>query len=163
MSTIADDLDVQVTYLGRREHGPHDSRPWPNHAYLVTLRYANHAVDVPYATGLGWKREPEEWLSEIRWAPGYIRGAKLSYYGRFPKQVRDRFYADRDARLRRAVLGSLAADILLCRDHTDDELNEELELKPSQIAAIRSQDQKVRDLLRHHVQEFIDAFSEEEE
>lgn len=162
-----DDLKVTITYLGKRERSEFDTKPWPNHAYTVTIQLGDRTADFPFRTGTGWKREPEEWLAEIRFAPDYIKNATIGTDPRtgdprFSKAIRDRFYAERDEELRRAVLRDFAFDLEMDEDNSDDDLATDLEMLPSQIKAFRNQCATLRYILRsNRVQEFIEDYRED--
>jgi len=161
-----DDLKITINYLGQRARSPFNDVPWENHAYIVTLELDGSIGDFPYSTGTGWMREPEEWLANIKFAPDYIQRAWLDSdlktgAPRFSRRVRERFHKERDADLKAGALRSFAAELETDEFDSDDELAQEMDMKPSQIKAFRASCEKLRTLLGAHVQEFITEYRED--
>lgn len=155
------DIEVKMNYLGLREGD------WRHHAYTASLTFEGRTADFPWGCGTGWHREPEEvFFDRYTSTPDYLKDGPTKAdinTGRmiYTPAKRQRFYAERDEKLVAGVLNSLALDLQMDEDYSDDELALEYELIPSQIAASRAQAASLRKLLGHHVQEFIDTYRED--
>ena len=155
------DIKVTMTYLGLREG------EWKHHAYTASLTFEGQTADFPWGCGTGWHREPEEvFFNRFATTPDYLKEGPTKADQATGRMVytaakRQRFYRERDEKLAAGVLSSLASDLEMDDQYSDDELAVDYSLIPSQIAAARAQAASLRKLLGRHVQEFINTYRED--
>ena len=167
---IEDALTTEAVYIGLREDAPAvmGGRPWKHHLYHVTLRLEGREFSFEYRQGTAHFREPEDAWRDGRFAlPDYLskdgprRVNPRTGYAEFPHAQRKRFHEERDAAVIRGALESIASDITLLDDYSDDELAADMDMKPSQIAEARGYVARARTFLGRHVQELIDTYRED--
>lgn len=164
------DIKTTLTYLGQREEPARtpNERPWKHHAYNVQLTLDGRSFDFTYRTGTAWHREPEDAWNDRRTiaVPDYIKRGptgkdRATGQQQFTPAVRARFHRERDEKLIAGALASCVSDLELFDDYSDDELADDFQMKPSQIAEARAHVAKLRTFLGHHVEQFKTQYRED--
>lgn len=164
------DITTTITYLGLREEpaAGKGERPWKHHAYNVLLSFEGRTFDFTYRMGTAHFREAEDaWNGRRSFAlPDYLeRGPRSQDRATglevFSPGVKARFRRERDEAVVKGALESCVSDLELFDDYSDDELADEFNMKPSQIAKARAHVAELRTFLGNHVQEFITDYRED--
>lgn len=164
------DIKTEVTYLGLREDPPASlgDKPWKHHAYNVLLTFEGRTFDFTYRQGTAHHREPEDAWRDRRsfGVPDYIKHEPRSMnqstgLSQYPYAIRKRFHEERDAEIIRGALGSIASDIDLFDEYSDDELALDFALIPSKIAEARAHVARAKQFLGHHLTEFLNTYRED--